>query len=173
MNHLWPVFHDPAYQPSLRERLSFHWQANLRMLRCPRDMVLFTLISFAPLALLYGFMTLFPGLYTATSTGGANPTIDMAPLMFTTVVTFMVFLVLQHLAFVLAMNLTYIHHVRAELGARGVPVCPRCANLLPPHTPGAACPECGATRQSATMPDSDRMGSSNDPEVHDSEVSSR
>lgn len=173
MNHLWPVFHDPAYQPSLQERLSFHWQANLRMLRSPRDMVLFTLISFAPLALLFGFMTLFPGLYTATSTGGANPTIDMAPLMFTTVVTFMVFLVLQHLAFVLAMNLTYVHHVREELHDRGVPVCSRCANLLPPHTPGAACPECGATRSSATMSDSDQKGSEIDPAVHDSEVRPR
>ena len=169
MNHLWPVFHDPAYQPSLQERLSFHWQANLRMLRSPRDMVLFTLISFAPLALLFGFMTLFPGLYTATSTGGANPTIDMAPLMFTTVVTFMVFLVLQHIAFVLAMNLTYVHHVREELHDRGVPVCVRCANLLPPHTPGATCPECGATQLSATMSDSDQPASVNEPEVHELE----
>jgi len=173
MNHLWPVFHDPSYKPSLRERLSFHWQANIRMLRHPRDMVVFTLISFAPLLLLIGFQTLFPGLYTATSTTGPNPTIDMGPLMFTTLVTFLVFLVLQHIAFVLAMNLTYVPHVRAELCDRGVPVCPRCANRLPPHAPEAACPECGATRSSATMSDSDRTASISDPGVLNSEDPSR
>ena len=162
MNHLWPVFHDPSYQPSLRERLDFHWAANLRMLRSPWDVVLFTLISFTPLLLLIGFQTLFPGLYTATSTTGPNPTMDVGPLMFTTLVTFVVFLVLQHVAFVLAMNLTYVHHVHAVFRGRGMPLCPECAQLLPPHAPGASCPECGAGLLSATMSDSGRQESIDD-----------
>lgn len=142
MNVLWPVFHDPSYRPSLAERLDFHWKANLRMLRQPRDIALFSLISFAPLLLLVSFMRLFPDLFRAVSTP-TNPVPDMAPLLFTTLLTFVVFLVLQHFAFVLAMNLTYVHHVRTVLLDRGVPLCPRCAQLLPPHTPTAACPECG------------------------------
>lgn len=163
MNHIWPVFHDPAYRPSLRERLDFHWAANLRMLRRPRDIVLFTVISFTPLLLLIGFQTLFPGLYTATLTAGPNPTMDVGPLMFTTLVTFVVFLVLQHVAFVLAMNLTYVHHVHAVFRDRGMPLCPKCAQLLPPHTPGASCPECGEPRSSATMSDLSRSRSNDDP----------
>ena len=71
MNVLWPVFHDPSYRPSLAERLDFHWKANLRMLRQPRDIVLFSLISFAPLLLLVSFMRLFPDLFRAVSTEDA------------------------------------------------------------------------------------------------------
>ena len=168
MNHIWPVFHDPAYKPSPRERLAFHWHANLRMLRRPWDMVLFTLISFSPLALLMCFQALFPDLYRVVSTP-TNPTPDIAPMMFTTLVTFMVFLVIQHFAFMLALNLTYVHHVHSVLRDRGVPLCPRCGQLLPPHTPEASCPECGATPSSATMSDSDRTASISDPTVRDSE----
>ena len=115
MNVLWPVFHDPSYRPSLAERLDFHWKANLRMLRQPRDIVLFSLISFAPLLLLVSFMRLFPDLFRAVSTP-TNPVPDMAPLLFTTLLTFVVFLVLQHFAFVLAMNLTYAEQRALEIG---------------------------------------------------------
>ena len=153
MNLLWPVFHDPSYKPSLSERLGFHWQANLRMLRHPKDIALFSLISFAPLLLLVSFMRLFPDLFRAVSTP-TNPVPNMAPLLFTTLVTFVVFLVLQHLAFVLAINLTYLDHVRSALLDRGIPLCPRCAQLLPPDTPDAGCPECGHSPSLATMNDS-------------------
>ncbi len=150
MNILWPVFHDPSYKPSLAERLAFHWQANLRMLRRPRDVVLFCVISFAPLLLLIGVQTIFPGLYSVSITQ-ANPSPNMAPLMFTALVTLLVFLVLQHFAFMLAINLTYLHHVRSALLDRGIPLCPRCAQLLPPDTPDAGCPECGHPASLATM----------------------
>lgn len=150
MNLLWPVFHDPSYRPSLAERLTLHWKANVRMLRRPWDILLFSLISFAPLLLLIGFQSLFPSLYTVASTP-TSPVPDLGPLIFTTLVTALFFLVLQHFAFVLAMNLTYVHHVRTVLLDRGVPLCPRCAQLLPPHTPAAACPECGHAASLATM----------------------
>lgn len=157
MNVLWPVFHDPSYRPSLAARLDFHWKANLRMLRRPRDIVLFSLISFAPLLLLVSFMRLFPDLFRAVSTP-TNPVPDMAPLLFTTLLTFVVFLVLQHVAFVVAINLTYVPHVRSVLRDRGVPLCRRCAQLLPPHAPDSACPECGHTESLATMNDSGPHG---------------
>ncbi|MAD19418.1 MAG: hypothetical protein CMJ52_04250 [Planctomycetaceae bacterium] len=172
MKSLWPVFHDPSYKPSSVERLSLHWQANLRMLRRPRDIVLFTLISFVPLLLLVGFQTLFPNLYSV-SISQANPTRDVAPLLLAALVTMLAFLVLQHFAFLLAINLTYLHHVRSVLLDRGVPLCVRCAHLLPPQTPEAACPECGATPPSATMSDSNRKASIDDPTVMDSEDSPR
>jgi hypothetical protein len=75
----------------------------------------------------------------------------MAPLLFTTLLTFVVFLVLQHVAFVVAINLTYVPHVRSVLRDRGIPLCPRCAQLLPPDTPDAGCPECGHPASLATM----------------------
>ena len=172
MNPLWPVFHDPAYQPALRERLAFHWQANLLMLRRPRDIVLFTVISFLPLVFLIGFQMLFPSLYEV-SLDTANPSPDLARLVFTTLVTFMVFLIIQHFAFVAALNLTYVHHVRTALRRRGIPLCPRCAQLLPPHAPGSSCPECGAMESSARMNDSGRVTSNDDAAVPSPEVPRR
>ena len=154
MNVLWPVFHDPSYRPALAERLTFHWKANLRMLRHPKDIVLFSLISFAPLLLLVSFMRLFPELFRAVSTP-MNPVPNMAPLLFTTLVTFVAVLVLQHLAFVVAITLPYVSHVRSALLDRGVPLCRRCAQLLPPHAPDSACPECGHPASLATMKDSE------------------
>lgn len=147
MNLTWPKFHDSSFRPTLRERWRFHWRANLRMLRRPRDLVLFNLISFAPLLLLLGFMWLFPGLYESSSG-------DLSALLLTTVATAAFFFALQHVAFVVAMNLTYVPHVHAVLRDQGIPVCGRCGHRLPPTTPGAACPECGHTGASATMCDS-------------------
>ena len=147
MNLTWPKFHDSSFRPTLRERWRFHWQANLRMLRRPRDLVLFNLISFAPLLLLMAFMWLFPGLYES-STG------DFSALVLTTMAMATFFLALQHVAFVVAMNLTYVPHVHAVLRDQGIPVCARCGHRLPPATPGATCPECGETGTSATMYDS-------------------
>ncbi|MEE2972595.1 MAG: hypothetical protein VX672_05675 [Planctomycetota bacterium] len=147
MNLLWPHFHDSAYRPTLAERLSIHWKANLKMLRHPWDLVLFTVITFAPVGLLYLFMAAFPGIFLAP--GG-----DLATILFATVTTFLFFLVIQHIAFVVAMNLTYVPHVHAVLKDRGIPVCARCGHRLPPTAPGSACPECGQGGSSATMFDS-------------------
>ena len=168
MNLIWPVFHDPSYKPSLRDRFIFHWQANLRMLRKPRDIILFNLISFAPLALVVTVQVAFPGLFSVTYVPG-SPVPDLTPVIFTMMVTFLVALVLQHLAFVLALNLTYVPHVREVLRDRGVPVCLQCAHLKPPLAPGSGCPECGAGQLSATMSDSSRRTSNDDDAAPDSE----
>jgi hypothetical protein len=152
MNLTWPRFHDSSFRPSLREQWDIHWRANLRMLRRPWDLVFFNLISFSPLLLLMGLMWLFPDLFE-----GSGP--DLSALLLTTVVTAAIFFTLQHVAFVVAMNLTYVPHVHAVLRDRGVPVCGRCGHRLPPATPKAACSECGHTDASATMCDSPGVSS--------------
>ena len=53
------------------------------------------------------------------------------------------YLLLQHIAFSIAMKRTYIPFVRAALTARGHPTCIACGHLLGPATP-TNCPECGS-----------------------------
>ena len=138
MNLLRPDFHDPSYRPGFRDRMSIHWSANLRMLRHPRDMAVFTVISFLPLAVLLLLVPAFPRVFVHGALMG--------------MIAFAVsFLVLQHLSFVLAMNLTYVHHVQAVLHRRGIPVCRRCGQLLAPDRPESACPECGHRPLATTL----------------------
>jgi len=51
------------------------------------------------------------------------------------------YLLAQHLAFMLAIDRTYLPFVRDALCERGVPVCRRCGHRLLAETP--RCPECG------------------------------
>lgn len=142
MNLLWPDFHDPSYRPGFRDRMSIHWHANLRMLRHPRDMAVFTIISFLPLAVLLLLVPVFPRIVVQEPVTG--------------VIAFAVsFLILQHLAFVIAMNLTYVHHVRAVLSEQGIPVCERCGQLSAPDRRESACPECGYRPLATTLDDLD------------------
>lgn len=156
MNLLRARFHAPEYRPSWRTKVAVHWDANLRMLRRPMDIVVFTIISFLPSAALLLIVGLAPWIWVPGSAGGPPTTIDLPLFLLRTLATLAVFLPLQHVAFMIAMDLTYIPHVRATLRARGVPVCPACGHLLPPESPDASCPECGDAGSSATMggPDS-------------------
>jgi ribosomal protein L40E len=52
------------------------------------------------------------------------------------------YLLLQHLAFVKAIDRTYLPHVRRALCDRGLRVCLRCGHRLGPAA--VRCPECGA-----------------------------
>ena len=149
MNLFWPEFHDPSYRPGFRDRMSIHWSANLRMLRHPRDMVVFTVISFLPLALLLLFVEAFPGFL---ATDAMAP--DLQSVLLRVIAVAVVLLGLQHLAFVVAMNLTYVGHVRSVLRDRGIPVCEQCGQRLGPSSEGTACPECGHPASLATMSDS-------------------
>jgi hypothetical protein len=143
---LWPRYHDPSYRPTLRELVSIHWRANLRMLRVPRDLVVFTVISILPVLGLFAATELFPTFFS-----GAPDEI-----LVRLVAICLLFFPVQHVAFMIAMDLTYTPHVRAAIRERGVPVCLRCGHLLPPNAPDASCPECGATGSSATIRDSGR-----------------
>ena len=142
MNLLWPNFHDPSYRPGFRERMSIHWLANLRMLRHPRDIAVFTVISFFPLVALLLLVQVVPRVFVH---GALIGVIAFAA----------IFLLLQHLAFVLAIKLTYVHHVQAVLYRRGIPVCRRCGQLLAPDRPESACPECGYRPLATTLTDLD------------------
>ena len=149
---LWPRFHDPAFQPGFRENLSIHWAANLLMLRRPRDIVVFTVVSLIPAAAYAAFITAFPALFTANALVPA----EVDRLLAVSLATLLVWGIAQHLAFMQAMDMTYVPHVRTALRHRGVPVCLRCGHLLPPETPDVACSECGAPGSSATIDDSGR-----------------
>ncbi|MDA0295845.1 MAG: hypothetical protein O3A31_07665 [Planctomycetota bacterium] len=153
MNPIWPCFHDPAYRPTHLERLDIHWKANLRMLRFPRDLGLFTVISLIPLLLLLLVAEWFPGPFQSGTATPRAPWVELESIVPAFVLLVLVFLVLQHLAFVTAMNLTYLHHVRAVLRDRGIPLCEQCGQLLSPDRPESACPECGHRRLATTLID--------------------
>ncbi len=136
----WPRFHDPAYAPPLREQLALHWQANVLMLRSPKAIVLFCVISGWPvLALVLAWWTM--GFLDENNPILSRGTVGIAAALG----SFVVFLVLQHMAFVSAMHRTYGPFVRRALCGRGTPVCLACGHLLTPNggLNGLACPECG------------------------------
>ena len=149
MMRLWPRFHDPALRLTLPQRWSVHWRANMLMLRSPRDLILFTVWTMGPAVLLVVLVESMSGLLEADA---MNRT-EANRLLMVTLLILAVFFSIQHVVFVVAMQRTYVPHVRRALGERGIPVCLDCGQLLPPETPGARCPECGSDRGSATMTD--------------------
>lgn len=142
MPSLWPRFHDPSYAPSWREQVALHWRANLLMLRSPKAIALFCAIAFLPVILFSGAWWL---LWTVV-----EPDTLLArrgSLLLFSLLLLGIFLVAQHLAFVVAMNRTYGPYVRRALVERGTPVCLRCGQLLAGSSD--RCPECGCVARSA------------------------
>jgi len=137
----WPRFHDPAWQPRWRELLATHWEANLAMLRSPGAVTGFLAIGFLPLGLLVAAW------WALGFLDADDPVLARGPqAVAIALASFAAFAVLQHLAFVQAMNLTYGPFVRRAIDRRGTPACLRCGQLLGPD-PGPACPECGHPRR--------------------------
>jgi hypothetical protein len=132
-----PRFFDESYRPTFREQVALHWQANLLMLRSPRAVLGFCVISLLPVAALALFWWVMGWLDPADPllARGREAAVVAA-------VTFLGFLLLQHLAFVQAMERTYIPFVREAMRCRGVPVCLACGQRL--ALGQADCPECGA-----------------------------
>lgn len=135
MNLIWPRFHDPDYRPGHLAMLKIHWQANLAMLRSSRDVGLFMLISLVPVGTLLLVLAMFPLRFdpTAPATG---------PILGLLIVGLLAFYLVQHVAFMVAMELTYTHHVRRAIQRGGTPICLRCGYLL--HEVNDLCSECGA-----------------------------
>ncbi|MDZ4831794.1 MAG: hypothetical protein SGJ09_16565 [Phycisphaerae bacterium] len=134
----WPRFHDSAFAPALRDQFALHWQANLLMLRSTRAVFGFFAITLVPIGILtvgWWAMDRVAGKQSWFLDGWWGPVTAL-----TMLVTFAVF---QHLAFVQAMNRTYGPFVRQAMRQRGIPVCPRCGHLLPPHSAPQHCGECG------------------------------
>lgn len=137
----WPRFHDRAYRPSVIEQFAIHWRANLLMLRSPVAVVAFLLLSIWPFGLLllgiWCIVHLGPGL-SAGSPFVGGPVLGPAAF----IAAFVGYLLLQHIAFSLALVWTYAPFVRAAIRERGTPMCLHCGQLL--HAQGVdRCPECG------------------------------
>ena len=134
MNLIWPKFHDPDYRPGRLAMLRIHWQANLFMLRSARDVGLFMLVSFIPVGVLLLVLSFFPLSFDPMSPT-SNSIISLILL------GLLVFYLIQHVAFMIAIDLTYTPYVRSAIRRTGTPICQSCGQLL--HDDVASCPECG------------------------------
>ena len=130
-----PRFHDPSLRLTLPQEVALHWDANVRMLRDWRACWTFVWISLLPVPLLVGsVLCLAEALRIAQRVPDAW--------FLGAGICGAAYLVLQHLAFMVAMRRTYVPFVRHALAARGNPVCMACGHLLGPARP-ETCPECG------------------------------
>ncbi|MGA1468489.1 MAG: hypothetical protein ACO38V_12690 [Phycisphaerales bacterium] len=138
----WPQWFPPDLRLPFRTQLAIHWRANLLMLRSPAAVAGFCGWSFLPLVpLLAGAWA--AGWFTGEPRGLSTP----AGLSIYGVAV-LAYLLLQHLAFVRAIDRTYLPFVRDALRLRGIPVCRACGHRL---APGATrCPECGLEAAAAT-----------------------
>lgn len=144
MSGWWPAFHDIGLKLTLREHVALHWRANLLMLRSPRSIARFALISLLPVPL----MALAAALAMRATLSFVGRTSAMEAFL-APAALFLAYLVLQHLAFREAMRRDYTPYVRRALTAAGTPVCMQCGYLLRTPRGGSgtaagACPECGA-----------------------------
>ena len=134
MSYFWPKFHDADFRPDKKTKTRLHLQANMAMLRSPRDMCLFLFISLIPIAVVEITLFFFP----ITFVGTTGPTIASIILVLLGVLVFCFF---QHIAFMIAIDKTYISYVRRAIRRNGTPICIRCGHLL--HNDETTCPECG------------------------------
>ena len=132
----WPRWFPPDLRLSWPRQLAIHWRANLLMLGSPRAIAGFCAISFPPVAI--PVAAAIAGGWLAGEPRGLG---SIAGLSIYAVVVG-VYLLAQHLAFMLAIDRTYLPFVRDALRERGVPVCRRCGHRLLADAP--RCPECGA-----------------------------
>lgn len=148
----WPRFHDAAYRPTVGEAFAMHWRANMMMLRSPRAMVAFLVVSLWPVVVLLaawwllGFLDENNPFLTQSSVG-----------LVTAAATFGGFLLLQHVAFSQALVGSYAPFVRRALRERGTPVCVGCGQLLGSAAAGdgtepTRCPECGEPVEATSRP---------------------
>ena len=134
MNIFWPDFHDPDFRPTKKDMYAIHWAANLRMLKSPTAVIGFMAIALVPLFLYWIVFALTGPL---TFDGTSNPLVISGILLS----GMLVFLIFQHVAFMIAMNLTYVPFVRREISSRGTPICIECGHLLAERND--TCSECG------------------------------
>ena len=145
MSLLWPRLHDPSFKPGLAELARLHWRANIVMLRRPRACAEFTAISLVPLAALVAWLAA-AGWFDDRIAGLVRPAF-LIP-------TGIAFLVLQHMAFVVAFERSYAPSFRRAMSELGSPACEVCGHLLaaPDRNPGTGpaphpCTECGAVAE--------------------------
>jgi hypothetical protein len=132
----WPQWFPPDLRLPFREQLAVHWRANLLMLRSPAAVLGFCGWSFLPLVPLLG-AAWAAGWFSGEPRGLSTPA-GLA--MYGVAVV--AYLLLQHFAFIRAIDRTYLPFVRDALRLRGIPVCRRCGHRL--ASAASRCPECGA-----------------------------
>lgn len=138
----WPQWFPPDLRLPFREQLAVHWRANLLMLRSPAAVLGFCGWSFLPLG------PLLAAAWAAGWIAGEPRGLSTAPGLAMYGVAILAYLLLQHLAFMRAIDRTYLPFVRDALRQRGIPVCRRCGQRLAPGS--ARCPECGAEAAAET-----------------------
>lgn len=143
MNLIWPKFHDSDFRPGYLAMLRIHWHANLSMLRSARDVGLFMLISFIPVGVLLLVLSIFPLSFDPMSPASSS-------IISLVLLGLLVFYLIQHVAFMVAIDLTYTPYVRSAIRRTGTPICQRCGQLL--HDDGASCPECGGQSPGDGLP---------------------
>lgn len=152
MTGWWPIFHNHALGLRPAEVCRLHWRANLLMLRQPKAIARFTLVSLLPTPLLIFAATLAVDGIGARAPLGSALLPNASPMATLVLATgaFLLYLVLQHLAFRSALKHDYMPYVRQALAQSGLPVCMKCGHLLAPVAKGSTaaatppqCPECG------------------------------
>ncbi len=131
----WPRWFPPDLRLPWPQQLAIHWRANMLMLRSPRAIAGFCAISFPPVAIPIG--AAIAGDWLSGEPRGLDSAAGLA--LYGLVIA--TYLLAQHLAFMQAIDRTYLPFVRDALAERGMPVCRRCGHRL--HAAGVACPECG------------------------------
>ena len=107
------------------------------MLRSPKAIALFCIITLLPIGVFtVASEVMNPFVWDGTTQDFLT---SILPLF---VATLFVFLITQHICFVIAMNITYVPFVRIALQTKGIPVCLKCGHLLNTHS--KLCGECGA-----------------------------
>jgi len=134
----WPQWFPPDLRLPLREQLAVHWRANVLMLRSPAAILGFCGWSLLPL------IPLLAAAWAAGWIGGEPRGLGSAWGLATYAAAIAAYLLLQHLAFVEAIDRTYLPYVRRALCDRGIPVCGACGHRL--DLAAARCPECGERR---------------------------
>lgn len=123
----------------MRELARLHWRANMIMLRRPRACIEFTAVSLVPLAALVAWLA---------AAGWFDDRIASLVRPAFLIPTGLAFLVLQHMAFVVAFDRSYAPSFRRAMTERGQPTCEACGQLLGHSI--ARCTECGASGASGS-----------------------
>ena len=144
---LWMRLNEPVGL-SLRQQFVVHFWANWEMLKQFRDLALSSLVALVPTAALATALWSIGALERRGAAQRVAARLDATSLLVAVGCGLALYLAIQHLFFVYAMQRWYAPYVRREITRRGIPMCERCGHRLPPATP-RACPECGVPLRSA------------------------
>lgn len=136
LSNWWPQWFPDGVRLPFREQLAVHVRANVLMLRAPRAVLEFCVWSLLPLG------PLLLVAWAAGWIGGEPRGLESSWGLATFAGVVLSYLLLQHLAFVKAIDRTYLPYVRQALCERGLKVCLRCGHRLIDRL--ERCAECGA-----------------------------